>query len=801
MKKNLLSIFFLFLMLSVACIFVSADASGVMTKVDEKGTTIVNNTWEYVESEKTLYIRSNALGAYNETGNISYDEENEEGNRAWEAYKKQIEHVILEGSFEKCTNYAFEGHTALKDIRITEETSQFDGSCFMNCTSLESITVGDNDHVPGVADLSPATSFAGGNNFINTKIEVVHILNEITTPSYSIFDTGVTICIPKNTEAFEAFSNTGRYTVRDNLPVEITVVVDGNTYTEKFPYGSDISFPTINDDCVVLYCDAEFKEPYRSTTAVENITLYGKPLLDFVGAMVRSEEYQGLRMIYSVDENALSSTVGFKIKEFGALAMNQTGIGEELDLSSSQTYKSVVYKDGKIQGKLLSIPANGITEYAYTAIGFEKDGSLSVENAQQNIYFRGYVVLVNPKTGEETVGYTKQTKMNLADGCSKTLNDELAGELSENEVAFIKEPLDKGAIPNYVYTKDELISVINTVYNDESHYMPAQHLPGTAKALSRFLNDAYDASGAYPALVSFDIENMTTVNEKTLSIIKQCKEYIEMGGIVSFSYHMENPTGNYPGTEQSRGELGNADVWSELIDETTELNSKFKNILSKAADVLYEFDKEGYPVLWRPLHEHNGDWFWWCVKQTVQNQWGYDTTITIDEEDFINLWKYVYNYYTNERGLKNLVWTYSPNVANSSTKAVTYGYPGTDYCDIVGTDWYTTSKTNISTMQSCYSDLITQISKPAAITEFGPSGTLLADSSTGQVQSELFSCSDQLAIVKQMMDNDLKVAYVLNWSGAWSMLVLGNMDVLMQDETALDLFEIKDIFDNAYELR
>ena len=88
--------------------------------------------------------------------------------------------------------------------------------------------------------------------------------------------------------------------------------------------------------------------------------------------------------------------------------------------------------------------------------------------------------------------------------------------------------------------------------------------------------------------------------------------------------------------------------------------------------------------------------------------------------------------------------------------------------------------------------------KPAALTEFGPSGDLKADTSLGQVQIEIFNCEDQLTLIKRMMDDGLKLVYALNWSGHNAMLNLGKMDVLMNDETALDIFEVKDIFDSLF---
>ena len=47
----------------------------------------------------------------------------------------------------------------------------------------------------------------------------------------------------------------------------------------------------------------------------------------------------------------------------------------------------------------------------------------------------------------------------------------------------------------------------------------------------------------------------------------------------------------------------------------------------------------------------------------------------------------------------------------------------------------------------------------------------------------------------------MTLTYVLNWSGPWSMLKLGNMDVLMQDDVALDLSEVKEIFNGFFAAR
>lgn len=792
MKKIIGLTITLFLLFALAAVVVFADASGEMYEIYEK-SVIVNNTWEYVESEKTLYIRSKNLGGYNETGLTSYDEE----NKAWEAYRTKIEHVVLVGTFNKCSNGAFKNHTALKDIRITSETTQFDSSCFEGCKNLESITVGDNEHIKGYADLSNASILRGSKHFYGTNITKAYFLNDTAITGNSQFNAGITIYAPVATNLYRYFEGTGLYSIVDNSPVDISIIIDGETITKKYPYGTNIVFPTVGDDCVVLYRDAEFTEPYFNFAAVENITLYGRPLIRYDGAMVRSEEYHGLRMIYSVDGTAIDIAHGYEIKEYGAIAIEQNGIGNTLTVSTDGAHKMIVYSNGNFVGKLLSVPSNVKVEYAYTAVGFENDGEL-VNNAEQNIYFRGYIILIDPVSGDEVIGYTKLEKVNLADACKKTLeaNEESGNILDADEVNFISSPLEAGATGNYVYTKEELITVLNKIYNDTEHYMPGQHIGSSATPISIFLDEAYKASGSHPAIVEIDLMDHTGFNDRAMSVIAECKEYIEMGGIVAFSYHMENPTGNYTDEGLCRGELGGEDKWIEVTTDGTALNKRFNEILDYAAVFLNEFDKDGYPVIWRPLHENNGDWFWWCAIQTFQEN-GVSVTRAIDQEIFINLWKYVYHYFTDVWGMKNLVWAYSPNVTNSDwPKPTTYGYPGDEYCDIVGTDWYTGGNFEVHGSSKCYEALMKISGKPVALTEFGPSGDLKA--TIEQEQCEVFSCRDQLQLIKRMMENGLKLTYVLNWNGQWSMTYLGYMDAIMDDETALDVYEVKELFDEEF---
>lgn len=75
----------------------------------------------------------------------------------------------------------------------------------------------------------------------------------------------------------------------------------------------------------------------------------------------------------------------------------------------------------------------------------------------------------------------------------------------------------------------------------------------------------------------------------------------------------------------------------------------------------------------------NGTWFWWGAR---------------DKTKFINLWKYMYNYFTYTKGLNNLLWVYSANWEWTTAQdfyLVDYYYPGDAYVDIVSMDYYSSS--------------------------------------------------------------------------------------------------------------
>lgn len=96
--------------------------------------------------------------------------------------------------------------------------------------------------------------------------------------------------------------------------------------------------------------------------------------------------------------------------------------------------------------------------------------------------------------------------------------------------------------------------------------------------------------------------------------------------------------------------------------------------MDAAADKLQVLADARIPVLWRPLHEIDGGWFWWTDKKKPENT--------------AALWRLMYEHFTRVRKLDNLIWVYSAGVGKQDVEYRKRFYPGAAYVDISGIDIY-----------------------------------------------------------------------------------------------------------------
>ena len=112
--------------------------------------------------------------------------------------------------------------------------------------------------------------------------------------------------------------------------------------------------------------------------------------------------------------------------------------------------------------------------------------------------------------------------------------------------------------------------------------------------------------------------------------------------------------------------------WNELVTDGSALNNQWKARLDTIVPYLQDLQNNGVEVLWRPLHEMNDSWCWWCGRPGLNGS--------------LKLYQITYDYMTNSKGLTNLIWVW--NVKDVDISNIGNYYPGDSYVDVVSLDVY-----------------------------------------------------------------------------------------------------------------
>lgn len=178
------------------------------------------------------------------------------------------------------------------------------------------------------------------------------------------------------------------------------------------------------------------------------------------------------------------------------------------------------------------------------------------------------------------------------------------------------------------------------------------------------------------------------------------KRYSRAGSLITVGWHVRNPWTGGPWKD-----LNNLGPLTDLIDPQKRVSAAWLRELDLAAEGLQDLQSAGVVVLWRPLLEMNGRWFWWGATQPTLEQ-------------FRAVWAHMFHYFCDIKGLHNLLWVYAPgnsSPAMPDQKPADFYYPGPDLVDIIGLDDY-----HDTMVIHRYREL-SLLGKPLGLTEKGPS--------------------------------------------------------------------------------
>ena len=152
----------------------------------------------------------------------------------------------------------------------------------------------------------------------------------------------------------------------------------------------------------------------------------------------------------------------------------------------------------------------------------------------------------------------------------------------------------------------------------------------------------------------------------------------DKGCIINLLWHWNAPTDliNTTGKEWWRGFYTDAttfNIAAVLADTTSAKYDLVIRDIDAIAVQLIKFRDHDIPILWRPLHEASGGWFWWGAQ---------------GPGPFIELWKLMYDRLVGYHQLHNLIWVYTSGDPD--------WYPGDDYVDIASLDIYSSHGASMS---------------------------------------------------------------------------------------------------------
>ncbi|HEY3371988.1 MAG TPA: glycosyl hydrolase [Prolixibacteraceae bacterium] len=201
-------------------------------------------------------------------------------------------------------------------------------------------------------------------------------------------------------------------------------------------------------------------------------------------------------------------------------------------------------------------------------------------------------------------------------------------------------------------------------------------------------SDTKDFTGDYPAVAGFELGDIELGHDRSLDsvsfvqIAEQIKAHYKRGGIITLSWHLNNPlTMQLPRPAASRQhgtawDVSSTEVVASILPGG--INHDLFNLWLEKLSVFFTTLKDDHgkaiPFIFRPYHEHSGSFFWW------------GTNICTDQQ-YASLWRYTVEFLRDKKHLHNILYAYNTDRVTSLEQYLK-GYPGDDIIDMLSLDMY-----------------------------------------------------------------------------------------------------------------
>jgi mannan endo-1,4-beta-mannosidase len=192
-------------------------------------------------------------------------------------------------------------------------------------------------------------------------------------------------------------------------------------------------------------------------------------------------------------------------------------------------------------------------------------------------------------------------------------------------------------------------------------------------------SDVKSVTGSHPAVVGVDFSGLSgrpdsLIEKEKTSLRKTIADTYNRGGVTTVAWHFNNPVSK---TNFYWNDSTAVPAVKNIIPGGSH-HDKYKTILQSIAGLVKSIKGEDgkiVPLIFRPYHEFDGDWFWWGKAHC-----------TTDE--FKTLWRFTVSYLRDSLGVHNLIYAFSPDNRFATEEQYLERYPGDEWVDMLGVDNY-----------------------------------------------------------------------------------------------------------------
>lgn len=678
--------------------------TGIVAYAAEETNNSIVHSWDFEDGMQdwgvsgwTLEDMKSSMVVANESGrlkvNLDYKGKNDNGNTNW--LQAGIQQNNLSGvSFAGTDTLSFDfwyksdsKTTGSLSLKVVAESD------IGNVVTNDTVSVTDNGNLP-------ASELDDNWKKVNLSFKLDGSKTGTTVNSFMLLVVGQDTDYAGDVY----FDNIKVYksdTTEGDIPSEILY-----DFEENQPEGWDVSdwdfkeAIKLSNELQRLKAELDFSDKLSNGWAQAGIEQTELSGVDFAGKncitfdFYYNDQYKSagnftIKAVVEADVNGSSKSI------ISSDCLDVTSNNElpEEKLEDGWTKKKLTFDLDEIQAA--TVPA---TRLVFLVVGRNTD-------YKGTLYFDNIRIF---KSSPEDKGYVNSTvEIKTATSISGTNNSlTVNGEQHKytESIKLADEKADAGTVALYQYLKavGNSSSVIyghmeDTVLKAGSSSLPGysdtEDVTGSISAIDGldcgglFTGFADKFASRYPdEAASLGISNDDTTAEDDIKAAAAfSNKSIEAGAIMTLSAHMPNFA--YSVKKDNADSIGKTyDQFDYTVADSYTLTGdcvnnilpggKFNEAYTAYLDLIAEYASlVNGTVLFRPLHENTGGWFWWG-----------STFCTADT--YKSVFKYTVDYLRDEKNVHNFLYLYGPGSEAASEAEYEERYPGDGYVDLVGFDSY-----------------------------------------------------------------------------------------------------------------